>query len=69
MTRKQSYTVATAHCPECDYEGNLNYESCKREDGFVNPGGCWRCPECDTQIAEDLIAFDEVEPDYHMRGE
>jgi len=67
--KSKSYTVATAHCPECDYEGPLDYESWKREDGFINPGGCWVCPECENQIAEDLIAFDEIEPDYHMRGE
>ena len=73
--RHKFYTIATATCPECDYKGRLDLDDLSFSYEYWGEKGtfydhAWVCPECGTQIAEDLIIFDEVEPDYdNMRGE
>ena len=75
MRRKKSHTVATAQCPECGYEGRLDLDDLSFSYEYWGAKGtfhdhAWVCPECNTVIAEDLIGFDEIEPDYdEMRGE
>ena len=72
---KKSYTIATATCPECGYEGKMDsvddsfdYEYHGSKETFC--AHHWECPECSAEIPTDLIAFDEVEPDYYeMRRE